>query len=74
VYFGTDTLDQRRSDDLLASTVAPRPIAWVFSCDTDGQPNAAPCSFFELRTPAVDGWERTARGAAFDRGSGAGGG
>jgi flavin reductase (DIM6/NTAB) family NADH-FMN oxidoreductase RutF len=43
VYFDIDTLDQRRSYDLLASIVVPRPIARVVSCDADARPNAAPC-------------------------------
>ena len=31
---------------LLASTIVPRPIAWVVSLDTEGRLNAAPFSFF----------------------------
>ena len=33
---------------LLASTVMPRPIAWVVTCSADGLVNAAPYSFFNL--------------------------
>ena len=33
---------------LLASTIMPRPIAWVVTCDSDGAVNAAPYSFFNL--------------------------
>lgn len=33
---------------LLASTVMPRPIAWVVTCSPDGTVNAAPYSFFNL--------------------------
>ncbi len=33
---------------LLASTVMPRPIAWVVTCSADGLINAAPYSFFNL--------------------------
>jgi len=33
---------------LLVSTVVPRPIAWVVTCDTEGRPNAAPYSFFNV--------------------------
>lgn len=33
---------------LLASTIMPRPIAWVVTCSADGQVNAAPYSFFNL--------------------------
>lgn len=33
---------------LLASTIMPRPIAWVVTCSADGAVNAAPYSFFNL--------------------------
>lgn len=33
---------------LLASTIMPRPIAWVVTCSSDGAVNAAPYSFFNL--------------------------
>ena len=33
---------------LLASTIMPRPIAWVVTCAPDGTVNAAPYSFFNL--------------------------
>lgn len=33
---------------LLASTIMPRPIAWVVTCSADGIVNAAPYSFFNL--------------------------
>ena len=33
---------------LLASTVVPRPIAWVTTVDSSGQANAAPFSFFNI--------------------------
>ncbi len=33
---------------LLASTIMPRPIAWVVTCAPDGSVNAAPYSFFNL--------------------------
>jgi flavin reductase (DIM6/NTAB) family NADH-FMN oxidoreductase RutF len=48
MYFDIERLDQRRSYSLLASTVVPRPIAWVVSCDAEGRPNAAPYSFFNF--------------------------
>src|SRR5215469_1375386 len=40
---------------LLASTVTPRPIAWVVSQDANGLLNAAPFSFFNVFSgdPAV---------------------
>jgi flavin reductase (DIM6/NTAB) family NADH-FMN oxidoreductase RutF len=33
---------------LLVSTVVPRPIAWVVTCDPEGRLNAAPYSFFNV--------------------------
>ena len=33
---------------LLASTIMPRPIAWVVTCSADGVINAAPYSFFNM--------------------------
>jgi flavin reductase (DIM6/NTAB) family NADH-FMN oxidoreductase RutF len=33
---------------LLASTILPRPIAWITTLDEDGEPNAAPFSFFNV--------------------------
>lgn len=33
---------------LLASTIMPRPIAWVVTCDSEGVVNAAPYSFFNM--------------------------
>jgi flavin reductase (DIM6/NTAB) family NADH-FMN oxidoreductase RutF len=33
---------------LLASTVLPRPIAWITTLDTEGRVNAAPFSFFNV--------------------------
>jgi flavin reductase (DIM6/NTAB) family NADH-FMN oxidoreductase RutF len=33
---------------LLVSTVVPRPIAWVVTCDPQGRLNAAPYSFFNV--------------------------
>jgi flavin reductase (DIM6/NTAB) family NADH-FMN oxidoreductase RutF len=41
------TLDRRQRYRLLISTVAPRPIAWVSTCNSDGQTNLAPFSFFQ---------------------------
>lgn len=41
---------------ILASLVTPRPIAWVTTIDSDGRPNAAPFSFFNVfgtRPPVV---------------------
>jgi flavin reductase (DIM6/NTAB) family NADH-FMN oxidoreductase RutF len=47
-YFDLERLDQRRCYNLLASTVVPRPIAWVVTIDGQGRPNAAPYSFFNF--------------------------
>lgn len=48
MFFDLEQLDQRRCYNLLASTVVPRPIAWVVTIDCDGRPNAAPYSFFNF--------------------------
>jgi len=48
MYFDIEKLDQKRSYKLLASSVVPRPIAWVVTCDPSGRPNAAPYSFFNF--------------------------
>lgn len=36
----------REAYHLLISTIAPRPIGWISTLDTDGVPNIAPYSFF----------------------------
>ena len=46
ILFDFATLPGRDRYKLLVSTVVPRPIAWVVTLDRDGQPNAAPFSFF----------------------------
>lgn len=46
VYYDTSKLDWKTCYKLLASTVVPRPIAWVVSTNEDGSSNAAPFSFF----------------------------
>jgi flavin reductase (DIM6/NTAB) family NADH-FMN oxidoreductase RutF len=48
MYFDMNDLDQKRSYKLLASTVVPRPIAWVVTAGEDGRPNAAPYSLFNF--------------------------
>ncbi|MFN3736191.1 flavin reductase family protein [Hydrogenophaga sp.] len=48
MYFDTSQLDQKRCYKLLASTVVPRPIAWMITKDEQGTPNAAPFSFFNF--------------------------
>lgn len=48
MYFDISELDPKRSYKLLASTIVPRPIAWVVTCDEHGRSNAAPFSFFNV--------------------------
>lgn len=43
-----DQIETAIAYKLLASTVMPRPIAWVVSQSKDGQINAAPYSFFNV--------------------------
>ena len=40
------SLEDRHAHDLLASSIIPRPIAWVTSISKDGKTNIAPFSFF----------------------------
>lgn len=44
--FDFSTLSPIERYKLISSTVVPRPIAWVSSCDAEGRPNAGPFSFF----------------------------
>ena len=46
--FDFATLDTAHRYKVLASTVVPRPIAWVTSRAADGTANAAPYSFFNV--------------------------
>lgn len=47
-HFDLATLSQADTYKLLASTIMPRPIAWVVSRDAAGAVNAAPFSFFNV--------------------------
>jgi len=49
---------------LLASTIMPRPIAWVTTIDAAGKPNGAPYSFFNVlgEDPPVVGFSVADRG------------
>lgn len=46
MLFDLAALDAQNVYKLLISTIVPRPIAWVTTCDVDGTMNAAPFSFF----------------------------
>lgn len=46
MYFDLSKLNPALCYKLLTCTVVPRPIAWVVTQDANGQPNAAPFSFF----------------------------
>ena len=45
------TMDRRTAYFWMASTIAPRPVAWVSSQDAKGRTNLAPYSFFQMITP-----------------------
>ena len=46
--FDLRTLSRADTYKLLASTILPRPIAWITTLDDEGKPNAAPFSFFNV--------------------------
>jgi flavin reductase (DIM6/NTAB) family NADH-FMN oxidoreductase RutF len=46
MLFDMETLEAQNRYKILASTVTPRPIAWVTTLSEDGVINAAPYSFF----------------------------
>jgi flavin reductase (DIM6/NTAB) family NADH-FMN oxidoreductase RutF len=48
MLFDLDSLSGQNGYKLLASTVVPRPIAWVVSQDAAGHVNVAPFSFFNV--------------------------
>jgi flavin reductase (DIM6/NTAB) family NADH-FMN oxidoreductase RutF len=45
------TLDRRAAYFWMASTIAPRPVAWVSTTSADGTTNLAPFSFFQMIAP-----------------------
>jgi flavin reductase (DIM6/NTAB) family NADH-FMN oxidoreductase RutF len=45
------TMDRRTAYFWMASTIAPRPVAWVSSVSAAGVVNLAPFSFFQMVTP-----------------------
>ena len=46
------TLDARTAYFWMASTITPRPVAWVSTCSANGVHNLAPFSFFQMVTPS----------------------
>ncbi|WP_428390801.1 flavin reductase family protein [Lichenicoccus sp.] len=48
MQFDFATLQARQIYKLMASTITPRPIAWITSQDAQGRLNAAPFSFFNM--------------------------
>lgn len=46
--FDMDRLDAQQRYKILASSIVPRPIAWITSVSPDGIVNAAPFSFFNM--------------------------
>jgi flavin reductase (DIM6/NTAB) family NADH-FMN oxidoreductase RutF len=58
MIFDFSKLDAIHRYKLLASTIVPRPIAWVSTTSADGLLNAAPFSFFNVfsEEPAVIGF------------------
>ena len=46
------TMDRRTAYFWMASTIAPRPVAWVSSLSATGTANLAPFSFFQMVTPS----------------------
>lgn len=45
------TMDRRTAYYWMASTIAPRPVAWVSTISAAGVTNLAPFSFFQMVTP-----------------------
>ena len=48
MLFEPDAMSRKRLYDLLTRIVSPRPIAFVSSISSEGQPNLAPFSYFAL--------------------------
>lgn len=46
------TLEPRMAYFWMASTITPRPVAWVSTRSRDGRTNLAPFSFFQMITPS----------------------
>lgn len=52
MYIDFSSLDARTAYFWLASTVVPRPVAWVSTRSNSGVNNLAPFSFFQVITPS----------------------
>lgn len=48
VSFRPEEVEDRKVYRTLAGTVVPRPIGWISTCDSDGNANLAPFSFFNV--------------------------
>jgi flavin reductase (DIM6/NTAB) family NADH-FMN oxidoreductase RutF len=48
MLFDFENLPSENRYKLLTATVTPRPIAWITTCSTKGEINAAPYSFFNV--------------------------
>ena len=46
--FSPESMSIKERHGLLLSSIGPRPIAWVSSVDSEGRPNLAPFSFFNI--------------------------
>jgi flavin reductase (DIM6/NTAB) family NADH-FMN oxidoreductase RutF len=51
MFLDFSTMDRRTAYFWMASTIAPRPVAWVSSRSLAGVVNLAPFSFFQMVTP-----------------------
>lgn len=63
MYYETATNGHGLPHDPLKALVAPRPIGWISSLDTDGTLNLAPYSFFNLlaTNPAIVGFSSASK-------------
>lgn len=52
MFIDFSTLDTRTAYFWMASTIAPRPVAWVTTRSAAGLVNLAPFSFFQMITPS----------------------
>jgi flavin reductase (DIM6/NTAB) family NADH-FMN oxidoreductase RutF len=52
MFIDFSTVDRRTAYFWMASTIAPRPVAWVSTLSAEGVANLAPFSFFQMVTPS----------------------